>query len=279
MRPVNLMPPEEARGSGRSPLRTGIASYVLLGGLALGLLLLIAVALTSKQISDRESEKEQLTQELAEATARAESLRAFRDFRDMQERRTATVASLAQSRFDWERVLRELSLITPDDVWLVNLTGTVSPAIDIDDGADVASRDTIQGPALELIGCAPSQDSVAAFIAALEDIDGVTRVGFDSSAKSDNPTATETAGATTAGSEAGTSDDCRTRDFINQFEIVIAFDAVPAPPTATEAPGVPAPLAPQGEGTQQVSGSTGSTNSTTEQVGQAQQATDVVPGG
>ena len=37
-----------------------------------------------------------------------------------------------------------------------------------------------------------------------------------------------------------TIDDCRTRDFINQFEIVVAFDEVPVPETATVAPGVPA---------------------------------------
>jgi Tfp pilus assembly protein PilN len=277
MRPVNLMPPEEARGGRRAPLRTGVASYVLLGGLALGLLLLIATALTSKQISDRESEKEQLTQELNEATARAQSLRSFADFRAMQETRTATVASLAQSRFDWERVMRELSLVIPEDVWLLDLTGSVSPAINIAEGAEVASRASVPGPALELVGCAPSQDSVAAFIAALEDIDGVTRVGFDSSEKADDAGGTAAAGEAPTGSADETSDDCRTREFITQFEIVVAFDAVPAPATATEAPGVPAPLAP-GESAQPVSGSTG-TDSTSEQVGQAQQATEVVPGG
>ena len=30
----------------------------------------------------------------------------------------ATVTSLADSRFDWERVMRELSLVLPADVWL-----------------------------------------------------------------------------------------------------------------------------------------------------------------
>ena len=52
-----------------------------------------------------------------------------------------TVSSLAQSRFDWERVLRELSLVIPEDVWLVKVTGTVSPAVDLDAGsADPASQ-------------------------------------------------------------------------------------------------------------------------------------------
>ena len=81
------------------------------------------------------------------------------------------------------------------------------------------------GPALEIIGCAPSQQAVAGFVAVVRDIDGVTRVGLPSS-------------ALPGGSEAA-DDGCQTRDFIAQFEMVLAFDAAPvaaagaAPPVAT----------------------------------------------
>ncbi|MBA2545472.1 MAG: PilN domain-containing protein [Solirubrobacterales bacterium] len=256
MRAVNLIPPEEQRGD-RAPMRAGIVSYVVVGALALGLLLVIATALTGKQISDKKAEKQQLEQELTEATARAESLRAFADFRAVQESRTATVSSLAQSRFDWERVLRELALTIPGDVWLVSLTGTVSPAVSLENGAEIPVRDSVAGPALELVGCAPSQDAVAAMIAALEDIDGVTRVGVGSSERPDDSQNS----APTPGEQ---NDDCRTRDFISKFELVAAFDAVPAPPTATAAPAVPAPLSPPpGEAVP----------------ASAQNATDLVPGG
>ena len=50
------------------------------------------------------------------------------------------MTSLADSRFDWERVMRELSLILPDDVWLTNLTGKASPAVQIDGEANIALR-------------------------------------------------------------------------------------------------------------------------------------------
>jgi Tfp pilus assembly protein PilN len=227
-------------------MRTGPFAYVLVGGLGLLLLLIVAVTLTSKQISDREAEKQSLQQELDVATARASSLRAFADFRAVQESRTATVSSLAQSRFDWERVMHELSLILPDDIWLVNLTGTVSPEVQVEGDAGITSRASVPGPALQIEGCGPSQDSVAAFVAALEDIDGVTRVGVNSSERADAESGADTTAAPAAASTGAGAEDCRTSDQIVKFEIVVAFDAVPTPSTATAAPSVPAPVAPPG---------------------------------
>ena len=63
----------------------------------------------------------------AAAAAKATRLAAYTQFRQLSEQRVATVQSLADSRFDWERVMRELALILPGDVWLVNLTATAAP--------------------------------------------------------------------------------------------------------------------------------------------------------
>ncbi len=260
MRPVNLIPAEERRGD-RAQMRTGSVSYLLVGALAFLFFAVVALAFTGKKIADKETEKQAAEQELTAATARAESLREFQDFRQIHDTRTATVKSLAQSRFDWERVMRELSLVIPSNVWLVNLTGTVSPEVQLNNGAEIAIRDTVAGPALELVGCSVGQEEVAGFIAALEDIDGVTRVGVELSEKGD----AETTGGDSASSDSAQegADDCRTRDFIYMFKIVVAFDAVPTPATATAAPGVPAPTTPPGA-TDQLANS---------------QASDVVPGG
>lgn len=257
MRPVNLIPADERRGD-RAPTRVGAASYLVVGALAFLFVAVVAMAMTSKSISNKESEKQAAEQELTEATARAESLREFADFRAIHETRTATVSSLAQSRFDWERVMRELSLVIPENVWLVNLTGTVSPDVDVADAAEIAIRDGVAGPAIELVGCSTGQQEVAGFVAALEDIDGVTRVGVESSLKGDE----ESSAGSGGGGEADT-EDCRTRSFIYQFKIVIAFDAVPAPPTASAAPGVPAPVTPAAP----------------EALANSSQGTEVAPGG
>ncbi len=72
---------------------------------------------------------------------------------------------------------------------------------------------------------------------ALKQIDGVTRVGVQSSALGE--------------SGGGSGSTCQTRDFIAQFQMVAAFDAAPAPSeegAAGEAAPAPAPE-PSGETT------------------------------
>jgi Tfp pilus assembly protein PilN len=275
MRPVNLIPAEDRRGD-RAPMRTGNLAYVLVAGLALVLLAVIATALTSKQISDRESEKQGLGQELPQATARADSLKAFADFRAVQESRTATVFSLAQSRFDWERVIRELSLVLPSDVQLTSLTGTVSPDVQVEGGGGISIRSSALGPALELVGCAPDEDAVAGLISALEDIDGATRVGL---ASSEQPDESE---GTTGGGGSGSEVGCVAAS-ASEFQIVVAFDAVPTPGTATTAPSVPAPVAPSGDESQLADAQTEQAvakASVKEQTAKADQARhNLIPGG
>ena len=50
--------------------------------------------------------------------------------------------------------MRELSLVIPSDVWLVELTGTVAPGVTVAEGTEINARQTVAGPALSLIGCA-----------------------------------------------------------------------------------------------------------------------------
>lgn len=229
MRPVNLIPPEQRRGD-QAQLRTGPLMYIVLGALAL---LLVGVALlvtTENRISDSKAEAAKLTRENTLAEAKAKRLAAYSQFRTLAEQRITTVRSLADSRFDWERVMRELALVLPGNVWLTNLTASATPSSTVGggEGGGGASglRASIAGPALELTGCAVGQDSVAKFITALKDIDGVTRVGVQTSelASQDNE----------AGSGEAGGGDCRTRPSIAQFSLVVAFDAAPVQPEEGE---------------------------------------------
>jgi Tfp pilus assembly protein PilN len=237
VRPVNLIPSDERR-SDQSPMRTGALSYVLIGALALALLGMIGLAFAGKQVSDRKSEVAQLQREEQQATAKAQSLQAFADFRSVQQTRSDTVTSLAQSRFDWQRVLNELARVLPSNVWLVQLAGSVDPSVSLQDGPQIPTRASVPGPALEMVGCATGQDAVAGLVSNLQEIDGVTRVGVQSSEKPDTQSSGTSAPSTSASGEAA-STDCSTRNFIAKFQIVVAFDAVPAPATATSSPSVP----------------------------------------
>lgn len=236
MRPVNLIPPEERRGE-HAPLRSGPLAYIVLGALVLVLAGVTAMVLTGNQIAERESEVAKLESEDAQAAAKAQRLTAYTEFQAMSEQRVATVSDLADSRFDWERVMRELSLVLPGDVWLTGLTATASPAVSIEGGgsgsAGAGLRAQVPGPALELNGCATGQGAMAGFVTALKDVDGVTRVGVESSElgeEGDAVASTEVGAAATSSS----GEECRTREFIAKFAIVVAFDAAPIPVAGSE---------------------------------------------
>ena len=250
MRPVNLIPPEERRGES-APLRAGAASYVVIAALVVVLGAVTAVVLTNNEIADREAAKSSLAAERQQAQQRVAALAPYSQFATMSEARRQTVTSLAQSRFDWERVLRELAIVLPDDVWLTELTGTVSPETQLEGGASVEGRDQVLGPALEIVGCGTSQPAVARFLAALRNIDGVTRVGLG---ESQRPESSQSSSASSESS--GTTDECRTRDFITKFTAIAAFDEVPAPAAA-------APVAPDSSATDTSTTDTSTTDTET----------------
>lgn len=217
MRPVNLIPPDLRRGD-HAPLRTGPLPYIVVGALALGLVGVTLLVLTSNQISDRQAEVTKLHREDNAAQAKAQRLAAYTDFQAMTEARVATVGELANSRFDWERVMRELSLVLPGNVWLTELDASAAPGAG--EGGGESGVGGISGPSLEMSGCATGQDAVAGFVTALKDIEGVTRVGLESSSVSG------------AGEGSGSGGEgCEARDFIAQFKLVVAFDAAPTPIT------------------------------------------------
>lgn len=225
MRPINLLPPEERR-DGQAPTRTGPMPYILVGALVLLLVGVTALVLTGNQVSERESDVARLKHEDAVESARADRLAAYTQFQTLREQRVATVSSLANSRFDWERVMRELSLILPRNVWLVEVSASASPEADTGGGGGASAlRSGSPGPALEMSGCASGQEAVAGFVTALKDIDGVTRVGLQLSELGSSD-----AGAGIPGEgDSGSGGDCRTREFIAKFEIVAVFDAAPVP--------------------------------------------------
>jgi Tfp pilus assembly protein PilN len=269
VRPVNLIPSEQRRGE-HAPMRTGPVPYIVVGALIAALAGVTALVLTGNEIADRKAEAAQLRQEDVAVKARAQRLAAYTQFRALHDQRVATVTSLADSRFDWERVMRELSRVLPSDVWLTNLTATDSPSVSIGSGgggggsgssSGANMRASVAGPAIEMSGCANGQDGVAGFVTALKDIDGVTRVGVQSSALPNAGSGAGISPGSGSGGEGGGSTDCRTRGFIAQFKIVVAFDAAPITGTGSGSEGAApaAPAAPAGGSSESSKSSTTTT--------------------
>jgi Tfp pilus assembly protein PilN len=225
MRPVNLIPPEERRAS--TPVRTGPIAYLIVGVLALGLAAVTMIVLTDNKIADRKSKIAELNQQQVAIQTRAGQLKPFVDFSQAESARVKAIRSAANRRFDWERVMHELSLILPPDLSLVNLTATTGGA------PDASGAVTSSTPSLSMTGCARGHETVAAFLAALKDIDGVTSVTLQSS---------QHGGAGSSGgssSTISTSSDCGPAV---QFQLTADFGNAPvATPPAPAAPATTPP--------------------------------------
>jgi len=260
MRPVNLIPPEDRRGD-RAPLRSGPRSYIIVGALGVVILAVKLLLTTKNGIADKEAQVDQLNSDLDAATAEAGDLAPFTEFAELRTSREATIASLAQSRFDWERVMRELAVVIPEDVTLTNLNGSA-----VGNAEGSAATAEIGAPNLTITGCASSHTAVATFVAALEDIDGVTRVGLS---RTESPEGEAGSDSTLGGSTLCGS--------ANTFDVSVAFDNAAVSAAAADAAAVPATETV----TQQVAvdpDAQAQDNSQEEQTAKARKAANVVPG-
>jgi Tfp pilus assembly protein PilN len=247
VRAVNLIPTEERRGGG-APGRTGNAVYVVLGAMGVLLIALTAWVMTGNSIKDKQGELNRLSNEANVAESQAASLRAYSDFATLRQKRIATVAALAESRFDWDRAMRQLARVLPGDVWLTSFVGTVKPGVSFANGGAGGSdtgqiRGALPVPAVELVGCTETQAEVATVMARLRQIEDVTRVTLASSEKSESAAGASSADA--SGGSGGSGDsDCRhgsTR--FPQFSMVVFFRALPGSEGGTSAlPATGAPV-------------------------------------
>ena len=240
MRAVNLIPTDARRG-GTAPARSGGAVYVLLGAFAIAVVALASYVLTQNSISDRQAQLTKVKRDADTAQATATALAPYRQFAQLSQTRVETVRSLAASRFDWERAMRGLALVMPDNVWLTSFVGTVAPGINFGGSGPSGSSDTgtlrssQQVPAVELVGCTVNQAEVARVMARLRLVQGVTQVSLASSEKSDVSSAAGGSGA--AGATSGGTDCRNGSPKFPQFSIVVFFKALPGAPASAPSSG------------------------------------------
>jgi Tfp pilus assembly protein PilN len=192
MRAFNLMPGDEARDrkgarAGVPQIAVALLGVLVFAGLAGGYLFTSAGA-TSKQ-----SELDDLRAQLAELEIPSEQpdqgAVAAEAAVEGQARTTALSTALA-SRIAWDRVLREVSLVLPDGVWLTQLSASTPAAAA--GGAAAATPAVANGltspNSLAAVGFATSQESVAVLLARFETIPELTSVQLQSSTRTDGET-------------------------------------------------------------------------------------------
>src|SRR5690349_18361839 len=195
MRPINLLPAryQRARATGK---RSGIG-YVAIGALAVLLLMLVLYIVTTNGIDDAHQKTAKANAEQQAAQERIGDLQAYGDFASMKATREAAVQGVAEARFDYERLMREVALVLPHNSYLTTFAATTAGASSATAGAaPTSSSTTSSGPSLTVGGCAPSHEGVATTVVRLRQLHDVTDVSLNNSTKGGSSGSTAPSGST-----------------------------------------------------------------------------------
>jgi Tfp pilus assembly protein PilN len=239
---VNLLPekhrPRKPTGG------QGKTGYVFLGVLGAVLVGVLVYVLTLNSINSSKTKITEATAEAARLNEEANSLGPYGDFAKIKAERVASVKQLAQGRFDYERMVRELAHVLPNDVWLVNATASSAGDPNATPGSPGATPPAtgvagvpLAGPSLTLQGCARDQGQVAVTLVRLRELEGATDVslthstaGQDNSTSGSGPAPVGPTGAATGGDQSCGETDGKPN---YSFEADVTF----APQTSSTEPG------------------------------------------
>jgi Tfp pilus assembly protein PilN len=177
MKPVNLLPDSERR---RAPASDSKIGYIALGVLCALLLMTASYVIVGNSATGHANDAAAARAEADQLEARATQIGAFGDFATIKQTRLASVSQLATSRFDWERLMRELARVLPAGGWLKTAKASTSGA---PEGANASATTATTGPTAVLNGCMPHQSDVAALMLRLERMNRVEDVSLQASTR------------------------------------------------------------------------------------------------
>jgi Tfp pilus assembly protein PilN len=174
MRSVNLLPRDDKR---QRPQPGAVLLTGVLGGVLVTAVLAGFFMMTSSSVSDRQSELDGLRAELA---AIPPAPRAPAENSGLETEKSARVAVLGKAlgaRVAWDRILREISLVLPEDIWLETLTANAP------DPSFVPTPGKTEAPpgGFTITGYSYSHDGVARLLARLSVLPQLDRPALGSS--------------------------------------------------------------------------------------------------
>jgi Tfp pilus assembly protein PilN len=213
MRAFDLMPKESEREkSSASPaflkVVLALVAILVLAGLAGAFMLMDARAKERQAVAD--DLRAQLAEIEAQATEDAGPNTATLTAEGQA--RTAALSEALAARVAWDRILREFSLVLPEDVWLTTLASSTPTATAVPNPAAPAGATST----FTISGFATSQEAVAQLLSRLEVIPEFASVQLQSSSRG---TAEAEGGSTTSGDP---------QDFSFSIVATIAPQGVPA---------------------------------------------------
>jgi hypothetical protein len=215
MKAVNLIPSDQRRARPTGERSGG--AYVVLGVLTVLLVMAVAYVTTANGVNDNTSKAKEAKQKADALEAQVSALDSYTDFASIKEQRLAGVVIAAKTRFDWERLMREVSHVMPSGSWLQTTQASVlgdptAAAVPVADPAAAGPT----GPQATFVGCTPKQSEVAKILVRLRAMHRVTDVELNESLREQ-------------GVAEVTTDSCGT---LYKFDVTVTF----APAAPVEAP-------------------------------------------
>ena len=182
MRAVNLLPRQQVT---RTRERTNTVALGAGIGAAVVVLVLAAGFLLANRNEDRQRDALSTARAVLAATPAhhvSAETNAFRSsILNQREQRSLALAAAIGKRVSWDRILRRMALVLPDDVWLTNVAGTMP----LESTAATAAVTTSAFPAVPtaftIQGSTYSQAGVARFLERLEVLPDFQNVQLQSS--------------------------------------------------------------------------------------------------
>jgi Tfp pilus assembly protein PilN len=190
MRAVNLLPREQVEQ--KREARNPVALVATIGGAVVLLALVAGFLLANRSVDRQRQALASARAELAATPAKKLSAQtqAFRStVLTQREQRSLALASALGARVSWDRILRRMALVMPDDVWLTSLVGTtpLQSASSVTTATAAATAPSVLPPtatALTLQGYTYSQASVARLLERLQVVPDLKNVQLKSSSTS-----------------------------------------------------------------------------------------------
>jgi Tfp pilus assembly protein PilN len=120
VRAVNLLPRDEPRRRSRKRMSAGM-QLALVSPFVVGSLLGAGYLLSSSKVNDDKATLKALQEELASIPPVVSAPQTNAQLALQHDQRVAALGSALQSRVAWDRILREISSVLPEDVWLTTL--------------------------------------------------------------------------------------------------------------------------------------------------------------
>jgi Tfp pilus assembly protein PilN len=174
MRAVNLLPRDEKRQRSQpgTVLLTAVLGGVLVTAILAGLFLT-----TSSKVGERQSNVDALRAELAAIPPAPEAPVDSSGLESEKSQRVTLLGKALASRVAWDRMLREISLVLPEDIWLESLSANaLDPSF-----VPTPGKPTAPNGGFTITGYSYSHDGVARLLARLAVVPQLDRPTLSSS--------------------------------------------------------------------------------------------------